>query len=91
MVDGLSSLREGPSFRRVASSDPLSFARGRKVELTFDERNYPDGGAFLFAEVLDRFLSEFVSVNSFVETEAVSIQRGKIGKWGPRRGDRPTI
>ncbi len=91
MVDGLASLREGPSFRRVASSDPLSFARGRKVEMTFDERNYPDGGAFLFAEVLDRFLSEFVSVNSFVETEAVSVQRGRIGKWGPRRGDRPTI
>lgn len=91
LVDGLSSLREGPTFRRVASNDPLSFARGRKIELTFDERNYPDGGAFLFAEVLDRFLSEFVSVNSFVESEAVSIQRGRIGKWGPRRGDRPTI
>ena len=91
MVDGLTGVREGPSFRRVASADPLSFARGRKVELTFDERNYPDGGAFLFAEVLDRFLSEFVSVNSFVETEAVSVQRGRIGKWGPRRGERPTI
>lgn len=91
MVDGLSAAREGPTFRRVASGDPLSFARGRKVELTFDERNYPDGGAFLFAEVLDRFLSEFVSVNSFVETEALSVQRGRIGKWGPRRGERPTI
>lgn len=91
IVDGLSTVREGPSFRRVASNDPLSFARGRKVEMTLDERNYPDGGAFLFAEVLDRFLSEFVSVNSFVETEAVSLQRGRIGKWGPRRGDRPTI
>ncbi|MFT3809633.1 MAG: type VI secretion system baseplate subunit TssF [Micropepsaceae bacterium] len=91
IVDGLSSVREGPTFRRVASADPLSFARGRKVELTFDERNYPDGGAFLFAEVLDRFLSEFVSVNSFVETEAVSVQRGRIGGWGPRRGERPTI
>ncbi len=91
MVDGLSAVREGPAFRRVASNDPLSFARGRKVELTFDERNYPDGGAFLFAEVLDRFLSEFVSVNSFVETEALSVQRGRIGKWGPRRGERPTI
>ena len=91
IVDGLTAVREGPAFRRVASADPLSFARGRKVELTFDERNYPDGGAFLFAEVLDRFLSEFVSVNSFVETQAVSIQRGRIGAWGPRRGDRPTI
>lgn len=91
MVDGLTAVREGPTFRRVASADPLSFARGRKVELTFDERNYPDGGAFLFAEVLDRFLSEFVSVNSFVETEAVSVQRGRIGRWGPRRGERPTI
>lgn len=91
MVDGLSSVREGPSFRRVASGDPLSFARGRKVELTLDERNYPDGGAFVLAEVLDRFLSEFVSVNSFVETVAVSIQRGRIGAWGPRRGERPTI
>ncbi len=90
-VDGLTGVREGPVFRRVASADPLSFARGRRIELSLDERNYADGGAFLFAEVLDRFLSEFVSVNSFVETEAVSVQRGRIGKWGPRRGERPTI
>lgn len=90
-IEGLTGATEGPSFRRVSSSDPLAFARGRKVELTFDERSFPDGGAFLFAQVLDRFLSEFVSINSFVETNVVSAQRGRIAHWGPRRGDRPTI
>ncbi|BCW90475.1 hypothetical protein sos41_36450 [Alphaproteobacteria bacterium SO-S41] len=90
-VDALTQVREGPVFRRVASDDPLAFARGRRVELTLDERSFPDGGAFLFAQAIDRFLSEFVSVNSFVATEVVTPQRGKIAAWGPRRGERPTI
>jgi type VI secretion system protein ImpG len=90
-VEALTNVREGPVFRRVASDDPLAFARGRRVELTLDERSFPDGGAFLFAQAIDRFLSEFVSVNSFVATEVVTPQRGKIAAWGPRRGERPTI
>jgi type VI secretion system protein ImpG len=90
-IDGLTGLREGPVFRRVSSTDPLAFARGRRVELTLDERSFPDGGAFLFGQAIDLFLSEFVSVNSFVATELVTPQRGRIAAWGPRRGERPAI
>lgn len=90
-IEALTSLREGSAFRRVSSNDPLAFARGRRIEATLDERSFPDGGAFLFAQVLDRFLSEFVAVNSFVETVFNSAQRGRIAGWGPRRGERPTI
>ena len=70
-------------------------AHGRSVHVRVQVRRFRCGNAGcprrIFAEVLDRFLSEFVSVNSFVETEAVSVQRGRIGRWGPRRGERPTI
>lgn len=90
-VEGLTSASDAPAFRRVSSTDPLAFARGRRVELTVDERSFPDGGAFLFAQVMDLFLAEFVSVNSFVETETISLQRGRIAHWGPRRGERPSI
>ena len=82
-------MRQPPCACAIESQELSS--RLDKVELTFDERNFPDGGAFLFAQVLDRFLSEFISINSFVETDIFSAQRGKIAHWGPRRGDRPTI
>lgn len=90
-IEGLTGMRQEPAFRRVSSTDPLAFARGHRVSMTFDERSFPDGGAFLFSQVIDRFLSEFVSLNSFIESQIVSTQRGPIAHWGPRRGDRPTI
>jgi type VI secretion system protein ImpG len=90
-VEALTGVREGPAFRRVSSTDPLAFARGRRIELTLDEQSFPDGGAFLFSQVIDRWLAEFVAVNSFVETEVTTPQRGRIAQWGPQRGERPSI
>lgn len=90
-VDSLVAAREGPAFRRVSSTDPLAFARGRKIDLTLDEQAFPEGGAFLFSQVVDRWLAEFAAVNSFVETEVTTPQRGRIAQWGPRRGERPSI
>ncbi len=90
-VDALTHASASSVVRRVRSDDALSFARGQKVDLTIDERNLPDGGAYLFAEIVDRFLSEFASLNAFVETHVSSAQRGPIARFGPRRGERPTI
>lgn len=90
-VDGLIEATARSAVRRVHAEDALSFARGHRIEVTLDETAYGDTGAFLFGEIVDRFLSEFATVNAFVETAVSGSQRGEIARFGPRRGERPTI
>jgi len=45
------------------------------------------GGVFLFASVIERFLGEYVSLNSFSQLVARTRQRKDILKeWPPRAG-----
>jgi len=61
--------------------------RGIETTLHFDEDQYT-GSVFLFASVLERFLSLYCSVNSFVRTVATTEQREEsLHKWPPRSGD----
>jgi type VI secretion system protein ImpG len=41
---------------------------------------------FLLGAVLDRFLAEYSSINSFTETVIETRQRGVIKRWPPRGG-----
>jgi type VI secretion system protein ImpG len=56
-IQGLSSISSTPSYARVTAEEGLSFARGRRVDVEFDEEFFPGGGIFLFASVLERFLA----------------------------------
>ena len=60
-IDGLTAVRSTPAFARVAAPHGITFARGRRVELEFDEEQFPGGGMFLFASVLERFLALYAS------------------------------
>jgi type VI secretion system protein ImpG len=69
-----------------------SFCRGVHVTIQFDEDKYVGSGLFLFASVLERFLAQYVSVNSFTQLEAKVIQRPEVlKKWPPRSGNRILI
>jgi type VI secretion system protein ImpG len=64
------------------------FVRGIETTIEFDEGQYAGGGVFLFASVLERFLSLYTSVNSFNQLVAVTKQReGELKRWPPRAGD----
>ncbi len=91
-IRGLADVRSAPAYARVASEYGVAFARGRRVELEFDEEHFPGGGAFLFASVLERFLALSASMNSFTQVEARSRQRRRpVGAWAPRAGWRPLV
>ena len=63
--------------------------RGVQVTLTFDEDKFVGTGLYLFACVLERFLAQYVSVNSFSQLVAKTIQRKEVmKKWDPRSGNR---
>lgn len=74
--------------RRPASMGWHGFCRGMEITLQFDEEKYVGSGVFLFASVLERFLSLHATLNSFTQLIATSRQRETpIKRWPPRTGE----
>jgi len=79
----------GLDTRHVTRRVKGSFCRGLLVRVTFDEDKFVGSSMFLLASVLERFLAHYVSINSFVQLEALSLQRrGAVRLWPPRNGNR---
>lgn len=86
-IEGLVSVDGQPTYARVVTEHGVAFARGRRVELLFDEELYAGGGVYLFAAVLERFFGMYASVNSFTTLVARSTKRKEIVRtWPPRAG-----
>ena len=79
----------GVKSRHVTKRIGQSFCRGVEVTLEFDEDKYVGTGLYLFACVLERFLGQYVSVNSFSQMVAKTLQKKEALKtWPPRNGNR---
>jgi type VI secretion system protein ImpG len=86
-IRGIRAIRSGPTFARVASENGLAFARGRRVEIDFDEEDFAGGGVYLFASVIEHFLAMNASLNSFSALTARTRQRKQpLRQWAPRSG-----
>lgn len=84
-ISGLVSLRSEYITKRVGPA----FCRGVQVTLIFDEDKYVGTGLYLFATVLERFLGQYVSINSFTRLVAETVQRKeKLKEWPARNGQR---
>ncbi len=83
-INGIVSLET----RHVTKRIGRSFCRGVRVGIEFDEDKYVGAGLFLFASILERFLAQYVSVNSFSQLVATTMQREEPLKlWAPRSGN----
>jgi type VI secretion system protein ImpG len=88
-IDALVGVTASPGTARVPGARAGSFCRGLDVTLEFDPRAWQDGGLYLLAAVLDRFLALHTTVNSFVRTTAILRGRsGRAAAWPPRAGMR---
>ena len=87
-IAGIRALSCKPHFARVSSEHGMAFARGKRVEITLDERRFTGSGVFLFSTVLERFLGLYTSLNSFSQLCMKSDMRGdKVAYvWPPRAG-----
>ncbi|MCB2181946.1 MAG: type VI secretion system baseplate subunit TssF [Desulfobulbaceae bacterium] len=84
-ISGISALKSRYVTRRMGRS----FGRGVQVEIVFDEDKYVGTGLFLFSSILERFLGQYVSINSFSQLVARTIQKSEVLKeWPPRSGNR---
>ena len=91
-IEGITDVRSTPHHSRVVGEYGVSFARGRRVEIEFDESQFTGAGLYLFASVLERFLGLYASLNSFCVLAARSRQRkGLLREWAPRAGWKPLI
>jgi type VI secretion system protein ImpG len=88
-IDALVAVSASPGTARVPGARAGAFCRGVDVTLEFDQRAWQDGGLYLLAAVLDRFLALHATVNSFVRTTAVLRGRsGRAAAWPARAGMR---
>ena len=84
-INGVVSLKSEYATKRIGQS----FCRGVQVAMEFDEDKFVGTGLYLFACVLERFLGQYVSVNSFSQLIAKTIQRKEaLKKWPSRNGNR---
>lgn len=86
-IRGIVSVRGEPCYARVRGEHGLTFARGHRVEVEFDEEEFAGGGVYLLATVLERFMGMSVSLNSFSILAARTRQRKEmLREWPPRSG-----
>jgi type VI secretion system protein ImpG len=71
LISGLRELRSSPGVRRVGSG----FVRGVESELILDDESYRGNNPWLFASVLNHFLSMYISINSFSSLTASTSER----------------
>lgn len=90
-VAGILDVESRPVVRRLRHPDGAAVARGLEVTITFDEKAYEGSSLFLFGAVLERFLAEYSTINSFVQTVVRSNDRGEVMRWPPRVGNRVTL
>jgi type VI secretion system protein ImpG len=90
-LQGLKGVESRPITRSIRRAGGYHAARGMEIRLRFDERAFEGSGILLMGAVLDRFLAEYASVNSFTQVVIVSDQRGVVKTWPPRTGQGPLL
>jgi len=84
-INGIVSLTSHHITKRMGQG----FCRGVQVTIEFDEDKFVGTGLYLFACILERFLGQYVSVNSFSQLTVKTIQKKEaIKQWPPRNGNR---
>jgi len=88
-IAGIARLKSTREFAAVTTDDGITFARGVRVDIEFNEDEFVGGGVYLFASVLENFLGLYASLNSFTRLRATTTQRKEVlHEWSPRAGQR---
>jgi type VI secretion system protein ImpG len=90
-IDGVLAVNSELVARRVPGLGRMAIARGHRIRLRLDDAAFDQSRMFLFSAVLEQFLAEFASINSFTECIFSSAQEGEFARWPPRIGRRHSI
>jgi type VI secretion system protein ImpG len=88
-IDGIAAVTSERRFARVVGEQGISYVRGVRVLMELDEEKFVGGGVYLFASVVEHFLAQYVSMNSFSQLAVRTRQRKELlREWEPRTGNR---
>ena len=91
-IQGISRIDSALCHAPIHTGQGLAFARGKRIEIEFDEEKFTGSGVYVFAAVLDRFLGLYATLNSFSILAARSRQRRElIREWPPRSGQKALV
>jgi type VI secretion system protein ImpG len=90
-VQGIVAVVSRPINRRVRQRNGAGVVRGLEVAITLDEKHFEGSGIFLLGAIFDRFLAEYVGLNTVVETVIHSTERGEIMRWPAQLGRRHNL
>jgi type VI secretion system protein ImpG len=87
-VDALIGVKTEPVSGMLPGNGPLVFGRGIECVITVDESGFSGVSPYLLGLLLERYMARHVSINSFMQTELHSMQRGRIARWPVRKTGR---
>ncbi len=90
-IDGVTSIASHMISRRVPGQDRMAIARGHHVRIKLDDGAFDRARIFVFSAVLERFLAEFATINTFTECAFESPLEGIFMSWPPRIGRQHNI
>lgn len=92
IIAGLVNVQSRPTVQPLRDERGTTFVRGTEVWVELDEERFTGSGLFLFASVLERFLAQYCSINSFIRMIAKVRQReGELRRWPPRAGEKALV
>ena len=86
-IEAIKGLEVRPVVRQFPVRGHITFGRGVGIDLMCDENGFQGLGVFLFGAVMEKFLSRYVSMNTFTELILSSQQRNEIHRWPARVGN----
>ncbi len=92
LIDGITAIETGTVTSRVHQHGRIGVCQGTSVLVEFDESQYSGNSYYLLASILDKFFSQFCTINSFTKFSARL--RGKerpFATWPPRSGTQELI
>ncbi|MGJ3627057.1 type VI secretion system baseplate subunit TssF [Sphingomonas sp. MMS24-JH45] len=90
-IDGVVRVTGAPITRRVRGRTGWRSRAGCGSMSNWTMRRFENGGMFLFAAVVERFLAEFTTINSFTETHFRSAREGVFTRFPLRTGRKPLL
>lgn len=92
MIDSILSVSSRRVAGRVTGERHSGICRGVEVQVEFRSESFAEKGTYLFARVLERFLSLACSINSFTKLVAgIRGREGRLFESTPRSGEKVLI
>lgn len=77
--------------RRHPEPGPIAYIRGVEITILLDEARLAGHSAYSLGVILAKFLAQYVSINSYVETVIQGNRRGILGRWIGTHGTKHTL